>query len=150
MIVRGQRRTLVRPIETKWGIYQPGHEVILLRGSKGRLEVCLDSDGHSPSLVCHEAAIEAADLFIWPDDIDHGTDAGYTRHRSQLEPPCVECRDHYTLTKRAQRIRTGVQAGVKVPRAFLGELLQSAPLKAWTEAERLWGRAAVDALLDSA
>ncbi|ERB51926.1 hypothetical protein N806_20395 [Rhodococcus sp. P27] len=46
-------------------------------------------------------------------------------------------------------IRTGTQAGIKVPREFLAELLQNAPLPAWEKAEQMWGRATVDALLEA-
>lgn len=151
MIIRNQRWPLVRSIDTPWGTYTPGYEVIVLRGApRSGIEVCLDTDGHSPSAICHEFTVQAADLFEWPADIAHGTPVGYARHRTYMEPPCEQCRTHHSLTKRAQRIRTGAQAGIKVPREFLGELLQNATLEAWAEAERLWGRATVDALLDAA
>lgn len=150
MIVRGRELPLIRPIETQWGIYQPGWVVKILSGADGGgLRVCLDMDGHSPSAVCHEATVVSDDLFVWPRNIKHGTDRGHSRHRSHMEPPCQECRDHFARTKRAQRIRTGTQAGIKVPRDFLAELLQNAPLPAWEKAEQMWGRATVDALLEA-
>lgn len=150
MIVRGRRRALLREVATEWGIYQAGWDVEVLSGEAGGFVVCLDADGHSPSLVCHTATVQSADLFVWPADIEHGTDLGHSRHRIHMESPCERCKTHYISTKRAQRLRTGKQAGVKVPFDFLGTLLQGAPLDAWSEAERLWGKQTVDALLDAA
>lgn len=147
MIERGQQLRLIQPVHTPWGLYQRGHIVTILSAADGKFEVCLDMDGHIDLSRCHTATIRPEDLFVWPDDVEHGTQRAYRLHRRHMEPPCAVCRRGHRERDQARRMRT--QDSILVPRAFLAQLLDTANLDALAEADRLWGQKAVDTIRDA-
>lgn len=148
MIIRGSRIPLARPVHSPWGIYQPGHIATVLAGTRGKIEICLDMDGHDATGHCHKVTVHPDVLFTWPDDVDHGTPRGYRLHITNMENPCQACRDAYNAKAHADRIR-GKQPNLTVPKTFLAKLLDNAPLDLLEEADKLWGATVVDAIRDA-
>lgn len=147
-----QTLPLLDSVDTEWGRYPRLHRVTIIDWDRtadgGAITVCLDDEGHEHGL-CHSVVIPSRLLFVWPDRLDHGVPAGYEQHKRHLEGPCEACLTARTQQVRAKRLRNGSQAGIKVPTAFLAELLDSAPKEAWDRADQMWGKPVVDALLGS-
>ncbi|WP_032376677.1 hypothetical protein [Rhodococcoides fascians] len=144
---RRRRLPLLDPVETQWGIYPRGHEVVVLghdpKVPGGAITIAVDDSEQHTTVVASTA------LFEWPRRVQHGEPAGYELHKRHLERPCQRCTDTKSKRVRAKRLRDGAQAGLNVPVEFLAELLDNAPKQAWDRADALWGRETVDAVVGS-
>jgi hypothetical protein len=65
----------------------------------------------------------------------HGTYAGYMKHRHNGERPCAACKRAQNEYTQARRVRTGQTRNAMVPLAVLGTLLCAAPsdVEEWAE-----------------